>query len=137
MSRLTARDFDPAILKLFDQYVHGDLSRRGFLDAATRHAGAGTTAAALLAALSPRFAEAQQIAPNDPRITTRQVELPSPHGYGSVKGLLAQPAKAQGKRPVVLVIHENRGLKRGAHQGAAAAALRRRRPAHQRRLAGI
>ncbi|MEY8879410.1 MAG: dienelactone hydrolase family protein [Leptothrix sp. (in: b-proteobacteria)] len=110
MQRLTARDFDPAVLKLFDQYVHGDLSRRGFLDGAARYAGTGMTAAGLLAALSPRFAEAQQIAPNDARITTRQVELPSPHGYGSVKGLLAQPAQAQGKRPVVLVIHENRGL---------------------------
>ncbi|MFM2058921.1 MAG: hypothetical protein RLY71_3306 [Pseudomonadota bacterium] len=110
MARLTARDFPPAVLTLFDQYVHGDLSRRGFLDAAARHAGTGTTAAALLAALSPRFAEAQQVAPNDARIKTRQVELPSPNGHGSIKGLLAQPAQAQGKRPVVLVIHENRGL---------------------------
>lgn len=110
MSRLTARDFDPAVLQLFDRYVHGDLNRRGFLDEAARYAGAGTTAAGLLAALSPRFAEAQQVAPNDPRITTRRVELPSPQGYGSIKGLLAQPAKARGQRPVVLVVHENRGL---------------------------
>ena len=111
MPRLTSRDFDPAVLKLFDQYVHGDLSRRGFLDGAARHAaGAGTTAAALLAALSPRFAEAQQVAPNDGRIQASRVELPSPKGYGSVKGLLVQPAQAQGKRPAVLVIHENRGL---------------------------
>ena len=50
MERLTARDFDPAVLKLFDQYVHGQLSRRGFLDGAARYTTAGTTAAGLLAA---------------------------------------------------------------------------------------
>jgi carboxymethylenebutenolidase len=110
MGRLTAKDFDPGVLKLFDQYVHGDISRRGFLDGAARYASAGTTAAGLLAALSPQFAQAQQVAPQDARIKTSRVELPSPQGNGTVKGLLAQPAQASGKLPVVLVIHENRGL---------------------------
>jgi len=78
MERLTARDFDPAVLKLFDQYVHGQLSRRGFLDGAARYATAGTTAAGLLAALSPRFAAAQQVSPQDSRIRTSRIEVPSP-----------------------------------------------------------
>jgi carboxymethylenebutenolidase len=110
MDRLTARDFDPAILKLFDQYVHGLISRRGFLDEAGRYAAGGTTAVGLLAALSPSFASAQQVAPEDPRIRTSRVEVPSPQGHGTVKGLLAQPAPAGDRRPAVLVVHENRGL---------------------------
>ena len=71
MTRLTAQDFQPEVLQLFDRYVHGDLSRRGFLDQATRIAGSGTAAAGLLAALSPQFAQAQQVAPTDARIQTR------------------------------------------------------------------
>lgn len=110
MERLTARDFDPAVLKLFDQYVHGQLSRRGFLDGAARYATAGTSAAGLLAALSPRFAQAQQVSPTDPRLRTSRIEVPSPQGHGVVKGLLAQPAQTVAGAPAVLVIHENRGL---------------------------
>lgn len=110
MERLTARDFDPAVLKLFDQYVHGQLSRRGFLDGAARYATAGTSAAGLLAALSPRFAQAQQVSPTDPRLRTSRIEVPSPQGHGVLKGLLAQPAQTVAGAPAVLVIHENRGL---------------------------
>ncbi|MEX8518296.1 MAG: dienelactone hydrolase family protein [Leptothrix sp. (in: b-proteobacteria)] len=110
MGRLTAKDFAPEVLQLFDQYVHGLISRRGFLDSAARHAGSGAAAAGLLAALSPQFAEAQQVSAQDPRIRTSTVEIASPQGYGTVKGLLAEPAKASGKLPTVLVIHENRGL---------------------------
>jgi carboxymethylenebutenolidase len=110
MQRLTANDFAPEILRLFDQYVHGQISRRGFLDAAGKYTAAGTTAAGLLAALSPRFAAAQQVAPQDARIKTSRIQIPSPQGYGTVQAYLAQPAQAQGKLPTVLVVHENRGL---------------------------
>ncbi|RZI82726.1 MAG: dienelactone hydrolase family protein [Rubrivivax sp.] len=106
-----ASDFDPAVLKLFDQYVHGAIDRRGFLDGAARYAKAGITAAGLLAALSPRFALAQKVAPTDPRIKAEWVELPSPQGNGKLRGYLVRPAKAgAGKLPTVLVVHENRGL---------------------------
>jgi carboxymethylenebutenolidase len=110
MTRKTAADFDPQALKLFDQYVHGLLSRRDFLRRAAQIGAAGMTAEGLLAALSPRFAEAQQVAIDDPRIKTRYLEIASPRGYGTVRGYLAQPAKAKGKLPTVLVAHENRGL---------------------------
>ncbi|MDR3389016.1 MAG: dienelactone hydrolase family protein [Rudaea sp.] len=110
MTRKTAKDFHPEALKLFDRYVHGQLSRRGFLQHAAQFAAAGVTAEGLLLALSPGFAEAQQVAGNDPRIKTRYVEYPSPKGYGKVHGYMAQPAKAEGKLPTVLVVHENRGL---------------------------
>ena len=111
MSRQTAHDFHPEVLKLFDQFVHGGLSRRGFLDAAGRHAAAvGTTAAGLLAALSPRFAEAQQVSPQDARLKTSYLELPAPQGNGRLRGYMVAPAQAAGRLPTVLVIHENRGL---------------------------
>ncbi len=110
MTRKTAKDFDPEVLKLFDQYVHGKLSRRGFLQSTAKFAVGAVTAEALLEALSPRFAEAQQVKVDDPRIKTRYIEHPSPDGYGKLRGYLAQPADAKGKLPTVLVVHENRGL---------------------------
>ena len=108
--RLTAHDFQPEVLRLFDQYVHGDLSRRGFIDQAARIAGSPVAAAGLLSALSPQFAAAQVVKPDDGRIVTRTQTFPSPQGNGTVTGLLAKPANASGKLPVVLVVHENRGL---------------------------
>ena len=110
-SRLTAADFHPEVLKLFDQYVHGALDRRGFLDKSSRFAAAsGTTAAGLLAALSPDFAYGQKVPPTDARIKTERVEIASPAGHGKINALVARPATASGALPVVLVIHENRGL---------------------------
>jgi len=110
-TRLTAADFDPEVLQIFDQYVHGRIDRRGFLDRAARCAAAsGTTAAALLAALSPNFAAAQKVSPTDPRIRNEFVEFASPAGNGKVRALVSRPAQAAGPLPVVLVVHENRGL---------------------------
>lgn len=105
-----ASDFHPEVMRLFNQYVHGGIDRRGFLDGASRYATAGMTAAGLLAALSPDFARAQKVPPTDPRIQVEMVTIGSPQGSGSVRGYLARPANASGKLPMVLVIHENRGL---------------------------
>jgi carboxymethylenebutenolidase len=111
MSRKTANDFDPEVLKLFDRYVHGQLSRRGFLQGVGKFAiAAGVTAEGLLLALNPTFAAAEQVKPDDARLKARYVEYPSPEGYGTLRGYLVQPAKAKGKLPTVLVVHENRGL---------------------------
>jgi carboxymethylenebutenolidase len=109
--RLTAQDFDQELLILFDAYVHGGIDRRGFLEGAAKFATAGTTAAMLLTALSPNFAAAQVVPKDDKRIITETVEVTSPDGSGSIKGLLARPASAgSSKLPAILVIHENRGL---------------------------
>ena len=110
MNRLTARDFPPEVLRLFDQYVHGALSRRGFLDLTAKVVGSGAAAASLLAALSPNFAAAQQVAPSDPRLQTRSITIESPEGNGSIRCYVARPAGAAGKLPAILVAHENRGL---------------------------
>jgi carboxymethylenebutenolidase len=109
-SRLTANDFPPEVLSLFDKYVHGGIDRRGFLDGAAKFAVGGVTAAGLLAALSPKFAEAQQVPSNDPRVRSENLEFASPRGYGKLRALVARPAKPSAPLPVVLVVHENRGL---------------------------
>ena len=110
MERKTAADFDPQVLILFDAYVHGALDRRGFLDRAAKYAVGGVTASMILDQLNPKFAEAQQVAKDDARLKAEYVEFASPQGYGKVKGYLVRPAKAAGKLPGVLVVHENRGL---------------------------
>ena len=107
---MRASDFDPEVLLVFDQYVHGDIDRRTFLERMGKFAVGTVTAAGLLAALSPRFAEAQQVSPTDARIDGRYVEYNSPKGYGWARGYLARPAKATKPLPLVLVVHENRGL---------------------------
>lgn len=109
--RLTAADFDPEVLWLFDQYVHGQIDRRSFLDRAARAATvAGTTSAALLAALSPNFAAAQKVPPTDARLKSGFMEFASPQGHGKGRAYVVRPAQAAGALPVVLVVHENRGL---------------------------
>jgi carboxymethylenebutenolidase len=110
MDRKTTADFHPDLLVLFDAYVHGHVDRRGFLDRATKFAVGGVTAGMLLDSLSPRFAEAQKVAKDDARIKAEYAEYPSPQGNGTMKGYLVRPAKAAGKLPGIVVIHENRGL---------------------------
>ena len=95
------------MLKLFDGYVHGWLSRRDFLDKASKYAVGGFSAAAMLETLRPNYAFAQQVAKNDPRVATEYLTYPAPSG--TMKGYLARPA-GSGKWPGILVIHENRGL---------------------------
>ncbi|TDR44948.1 carboxymethylenebutenolidase [Tahibacter aquaticus] len=110
MTRKTSSDFDPEVLRQFDAYVHGSLSRRGFLTAIAQYATGVLTAELILQQLSPQFAVAQQVAEADQRIKIAHTEFDSPAGNGKVKGYLARPAQAKGKLPVVLVVHENRGL---------------------------
>jgi len=115
----TAADFHPEVLRLFDRYVHGAIDRRGFLEGAGKFTVGGVTAAALLEALSPDFAAAEQVPRTDPRIQAATIEFPSPQGYGTGRGYLVRPASAPPPGtparpttglPTVLVVHENRGL---------------------------
>ena len=99
MERKQASDFDQELLNLFDQYVHGQVDRRGFLERAVRFAVGGWTAAALLEALSPRFAEAQQVPKDDARLKAGYLEYDSQKGTGKMRGYLAQPAKRSKMRP--------------------------------------
>lgn len=110
MNRMTAADFDQELLELYDFYAHGIISKREFLDKAGKFAVGGVTAVALLNMLSPDYAMAEQVSFNDPDITGSYITYPSPNGHGEVRGYLVRPAKAEGKLPAVLVVHENRGL---------------------------
>jgi carboxymethylenebutenolidase len=110
MTRLTAKDFAPELLELYDGYAHGKINRREFLDRAALFTFGGLTASALLAALSPNYALAEQVKFTDPNIVADYITYPSPKGNGNVRGYLVRPAKAAGKLPAVVVVHENRGL---------------------------
>jgi carboxymethylenebutenolidase len=110
MERKQASDFPPEVLKLFDGYVHGWVSRRDFLDRAGKYAVGGFTAAAMLESLRPNYAYAQQVAKDDARIKAEYLTYPSPQGSGNMRGYFARPANPAGKLPGVVVIHENRGL---------------------------
>jgi carboxymethylenebutenolidase len=110
MTRLTAKDFAPELLELYDFYVHGKINRREFLDRAAVFAVGGLAATTLLASLSPNYALAEQVEFTDPDIIAEYIAYPSPKGNGQVRGYLVRPAKANGKVASVLVVHENRGL---------------------------
>ena len=110
MSRLTAKDFEPELLELYDFYVHGRIDRREFLDRAAKFAVGGATAATILAALSPNYALANQVEFTDPDIHPEYIRYSSPKGNGEVRGYLVRPKKATGPVPGVVVVHENRGL---------------------------
>jgi len=110
MERLTAKDFAPELLELYDYYVHGKINRREFLDRAAKFTLGGIAAASVLAALSPDYALAEQVSFTDPDIVAEYITYPSPKGHGQVRGYWVRPAKAGGKVPAVVVVHENRGL---------------------------
>jgi len=120
MERRKASDFPPEVMKLFDGFVHGRITRREFLDRAAKYAVGTFGAAAMLEALTPNFAWAQQVKPDDKRIKAGYASYDSPKGSGTMRGYLAQPTPGTDpgdgprgpspKRAAVVVIHENRGL---------------------------
>lgn len=110
MTRMTAKDFSPELLELYDFYAHGRITKREFLDRAGKFAVGGVTAMAILGMMGPNYALAEQVSFNDPDIVGEYVMYPSPNGHGEVRGYLVRPAAATGKLPAVVVVHENRGL---------------------------
>ena len=110
MTRLTAKDFAPELLELYDFYAHGQITKREFLDRAAKFAVGAATAAAILGVMSPDYAMAEQVSFTDPDIVAEYVMYPSPAGHGEVRGYMVRPAGSTGKLPAVVVVHENRGL---------------------------
>jgi carboxymethylenebutenolidase len=102
--------FDRRVLRLFDRYVHGTLSRRQFIDEVAAFATVSMPAAAILAGLSPNYALAEQVSPNDKSISTAYKKYASPQGAGDMRGYYARPAVFEHKLPGIVVVHENRGL---------------------------
>jgi carboxymethylenebutenolidase len=98
-------------IELYNSYIHGEISRRDFMDGAKRYAVGGLAVATIVEALMPKYLEAQQVSKTDPRLKTSYETVQSPMGNGSIKGYLARPASAgTNKLPAILVVHENRGL---------------------------
>src|SRR5215467_1517705 len=110
MERMKASDFPQEVLNLFDRYVHGGIGRREFIERASKYATGAMTATAMFEALKPNFVLGEQVSATDARIKGEEVSYPSPQGNSMTKGYLVRPAKASGKLPAILVVHENRGL---------------------------
>ncbi len=110
MTRMTASDFHPALLELYDFYAHGKITKREFLERAGKFTVGGMTAVTLLGLMSPNYALAQQVAFTDPDIIAEYITYPSPDGHGEVRAYQVKPAAATGAVGAVVVVHENRGL---------------------------
>jgi carboxymethylenebutenolidase len=103
-------------IELYNLFIHGEISRRDFMDGVQRYATAGLAATAILQALMPNYALGQQVSRTDDRIKATYETVPSPQGNGTIKGYLVRPVSADtrgetpGKLPGIIVVHENRGL---------------------------
>jgi carboxymethylenebutenolidase len=103
-------------IQLYNLFIHGEISRRDFMDGLQKFTAAGVTAAALAQALMPNYALGQQVSKNDDRIKATYETVQSPQGNGSIKGYLVRPVSADtrgatpAKLPGIIVVHENRGL---------------------------
>ena len=103
-------------VQLYNLFIHGEISRRAFLDGVQRFAVGGLTAAAIVQALMPNYALGQQVSRGDDRIKATDETVPSPQGNGSIKGYLVRPVSADSRDatpsrlPGIIVVHENRGL---------------------------
>ena len=107
----TKPELPPEALQAYNLYIHGEIDRRAFMSRVNKVAASTVAAAAIVDALMPNYAAAQQVRPDDSRIKTERATVPSPNGNGSINGYLVRPANAGTNRlPAILVIHENRGL---------------------------
>jgi carboxymethylenebutenolidase len=109
-SRTDQQKYDQQLLDLYNHYAHGIITRRQFIERAAAFTASGATAAGLLGSLSPNYALARQVDPDDESIDTRYEEYDSPKGAGRMRGYFAAPSSQEAPLPGVLVIHENRGL---------------------------
>ena len=123
MKEIRKEDLNQEVFDLYDDYAHNKIDRRRFMDKLSTYAVGGITVASLASFLLPKYAEAQQIKPDDPRLKSDYIEYDSPKGAGKMKGLLSMPAKANGKLPGIVVVHENRGLNPYIEDTARIAAL--------------
>ncbi|MEJ2481210.1 MAG: dienelactone hydrolase family protein [Acidihalobacter sp.] len=103
-------DIPDRAFELYDEYAHGFIDRRQFLSGLAAVAVGGLTVTALFEALMPNYALAEQVSFNDPDIRASYAIFPSPQGYGTGRGYLVAPSSLESPAPVVLVVHENRGL---------------------------
>src|SRR5688572_19779768 len=89
----------------YDEYAHGVIDRRTFMNRLATLTAAGFTMNILLATLMPNYAHAEQVSFNDPEIKARYLVFPSPNGHGEGRGYLVTPTAVKEKAPAVLVVH--------------------------------
>ena len=107
----TKPELPPEAIQAYDLFIHGEIDRRAFMQRVNKVAASTVAAAAMVDALMPNYAAAQQVKPDDARLKTSRETVPSPAGNGTIKGYLVRPASAgTNKLPAILVVHENRGL---------------------------
>ncbi len=94
----------------YDEYAHGIIDRRTFMSRLSGLAALGFSMSVLTASLMPDYARAEQVSFNDAAIKASFSKFSSPKGHGECQGYLVTPRELSGKAPVVLVVHENRGL---------------------------
>ncbi len=123
MKEIRKEELSQEVFDLYDAYAHNKLDRRQFMDKLSKYAVGGITVTALASFLLPKYAQAQQIKPDDPRLKSEYIEYDSPNGAGKMKGLLSMPVNASGKLPGIVVVHENRGLNPYIEDTARIAAL--------------
>ena len=123
MKEIKKEDLNQEVFDLYDDYAHNRLDRREFMDKLSAYAVGGITIASLASFLLPKYAEAQQVKPDDPRLKSAYIEYDSPKGAGKMRGLLSMPASNSGKLPGIVVVHENRGLNPYIEDTARIAAL--------------
>ena len=123
MKEIKKENLSQKVFDLYDDYAHNKIDRRTFMDKLSSYAVGGITVGALASFLLPKYAEAQQIKPDDPRLDSSYIEYDSPKGAGKMKGLLSMPANTSGKLPGIVVVHENRGLNPYIEDTARIAAL--------------
>ncbi len=104
------RDIPQEAFDWYDEYAHGVIDRREFMKRLSSLAVLGFSMTVLTSALLPNYALAEQVSFNDSKIKATYVEFDSPKGHGKGRGYLVMPRDLQGTAPVVLVVHENRGL---------------------------
>lgn len=112
----TRSKLPPEAIQLYNLFIHGEISRRDFMDGVQKFAVGGLAAATIIEALMPNYAAGQQVSKTDNRIKASYETVPSPQGNGSIKGYLVRPVSADtrsetvAKLPGIIVVHENRGL---------------------------
>lgn len=116
MSAKERRTVPAEAIELYNDFIHGEISRRAFMQGAQKFAVVGLSATAIAEALMPDYAMGQQISRDDERIRAEYVTVPSPDGHGFIKGYLVRPFSADSRSaeprqlPGIVVVHENRGL---------------------------
>ncbi|MBG6063659.1 carboxymethylenebutenolidase [Flavobacterium sp. CG_9.1] len=110
MKKITKEDISQEVFDLYDDYAHNKIDRRSFVEKLSLFAVGTLTLPSLLSFMTPNYADAVLIKPEDPRIKSEFITYDSPQGGGTIKGLLSQPTGAKKKLPGIIVVHENRGL---------------------------